>query len=81
MGSPRLIEMHQGLRRLTRTHRSPLSPFVFPCGVRELGGSLPAARPLYHALHGDKHGEKPQQQHQQQGSTTVQLHRPDTVRF
>lgn len=80
MGSPRLTEMNQGLRRLTRTHRSPLSSSVFLFDARELGCSLPGARPRQHSLQGDKHGEKPQQQHQHQGSAPFQLYRSNTGR-
>lgn len=80
MGSPRLKEMNHGLRRLSRTHRSPFCDSVFLFGTGELGGSLPGARPRHHSLHGDKHGENRQQQHQHQGSAPFQLHRPNSGR-
>lgn len=77
MGSPRSTDMNQGLRRLTRTHRSPLPRPVAPFDARELGGSLPGVRPRHRSLHGSQHGEKPQQQQRQhQGSAPVQFYRP-----
>lgn len=76
MGSPRLTEMNQGLRRLTRTHSSPLSCPVSLFDARELGGSLPGVRPQHRTLHGDQHGEKPQQQRQHQGSAPFEFYRP-----
>lgn len=81
MESPRLTEMNQGLRRLTRTHCSPLIPSVFLFDAKELSGSLPGPRPQHRSLHGEKHGEKPQQQHQHQGSAPFQLHRSHTRRI
>lgn len=85
MGSPRLTEMNRGLRRLTRTHCSPLFSSVFPFDAPELGGSQPKA-PSHHRrrhpeLHGDKYGEESQQQRQQQGPASFKLHWSDTGRI